>query len=241
MAEIIAIASGKGGTGKTTLTAGLAVALVAHRHKILCIDMDLGFRNLDLSLGIAEGVLMDFTDVALGRCQLSRGVTHHETIEELDFLTAPMYLEDEITPQMIAPLFDEAKTQYDYILIDCPAGIGRGFTLATYFADRVLMVATCDPGTLRGARRTVEEFAHEGHLVVNQVDRRALQKAGTTIDDAIDAVGLPLIGIVPRDIQIQLSANQGKVVTKQGKTGAGVAFDHIAQRIMGRRIPLMNI
>ncbi|MFI3249567.1 MAG: AAA family ATPase [Eubacteriales bacterium] len=241
MTECIAFVSGKGGTGKTSMLSGIATGLARYNHQVLCIDMDMGFRNLDLSLGFRDEMLMDFTDVASKRCSLDRAIHRHHELENLHMLTAPVYPSDDLTPEAISPLFEQAEPFYDYILIDSSAGIERSFALSTHQVTRVIVVSTCELPALRGARRTVEELSQPANLLLNKMDKRVVKKMGFTIDDAMDTVGLPLIGYVPEDPKIPLYANEGKLFTKETKTGAGLAFDNIAQRLMGRRIPLMNL
>ena len=142
MSTAIVITSGKGGTGKTSITGGVASCLAALGHRVLCIDMDIGLRNLDISLGMTDRALMDFSDVALGRCPLARGAVDHPDVKGLSLLTAPMSLSPSLTIDKVRAMLDTARGQYDYILIDSPAGLGAGFRLAICGADRALVIAT---------------------------------------------------------------------------------------------------
>lgn len=243
MGTVIAITSGKGGTGKTSITGGVAASLALMGRTVLCIDMDIGLRNLDISLGLNDRALMDFSDVALGRCPLARAAVDHPTLKGLSLLTAPMTLPPSLTPDKVRAMLDTARTMYDYILIDSPAGLGAGFRLATCGADRVLVVATNDASSLRDAQRTVAELdqVRQVHLVMNRIQTRLLRKLRTTIDDAMDAAGLPLVGVVPEDPQVILCANLGLPLTTRGQKGAALACRNIAQRLEGRRVPIMRI
>ncbi|MGI5962342.1 MAG: AAA family ATPase [Lawsonibacter sp.] len=243
MGTVIAVTSGKGGTGKTSITGGVASSLAAMGVSVLCIDMDIGLRNLDISLGLNDRALMDFSDVALGRCPLARAAVTHPEWKNLALLTAPMSLPAGLTPDRIEALLDTARSLYDYILIDSPAGLGPGFHLATCGADRGLVVATNDASSLRDAQRTVAELARlrQIHLVMNRIQPKLLRKLRTTIDDAMNAAGLPLIGVVPEDPQVMLCANQGLPLTSQGRRGAALACWNIAQRLQGRQVPIMHI
>lgn len=243
MGTVIAITSGKGGTGKTSITGGVAASLALMGRTVLCIDMDIGLRNLDISLGLNDRALMDFSDVALGRCPLARAAVDHPTLKGLSLLTAPMTLPPSLTPDKVRAMLDTARTMYDYILIDSPAGLGAGFRLATCGADRVLVVATNDASSLRDAQRTVAELdqIRQVHLVMNRIQTRLLRKLRTTIDDAMDAAGLPLVGVVPEDPQVILCANLGLPLTTRGQKGAALACRNIAQRLEGRRVPIMRI
>ena len=243
MACVIAVTSGKGGTGKTSITGGTAASLSLMGRRVLCIDMDIGLRKLDISLGLNDRALMDFSDVALGRCPLARAAVSHPELKNLSLLTAPMSLPAGLTPDKVRALLDTARTLYDYILIDSPAGLGPGFRLAACGADRALVVATNDASSLRDAQRTVAELerVRQVHLVMNRIQPRLLRKLRTTIDDAMNAAGLPLIGVVPEDPQVILCANQGIPLTSRGHRGAALACWNIAQRLEGRQVPVMRI
>lgn len=245
MGTAIVVTSGKGGTGKTTLTAGISSCLAAIGRRVLCIDMDIGLRNLDISLGMADRVLMDFSDVVEGRCSLERGAAAHPVIEGLYLLTAPMRLPPErISTQQIVRFLNQARESFDYILIDSPAGIGSGFQLAVAGADRAIVVTTNDPSALRDAQRAVAELAKtlpNIHLVMNRIQPKVLKRLHTTIDDAMDTAGLPLLGVVPEDPQVTLALGSGQPLVLASRRGAAVACLNIAKRIDGQRTPLMNI
>lgn len=243
MGSVIAVTSGKGGTGKTSLTGGIAASLALMGRSVLCIDMDIGLRNLDIALGLNDRALMDFTDVAMGRCPLARAAVFHPVLKNLSLLTAPMSLPANLTADKVRALLNTARSLYDYILIDSPAGLGAGFRLAVCGADRVLVVATNDASSLRDAQRTVAELANirRVHLVMNRIQPRLLRKLRTTIDDAMNTAGLPLIGVVPEDPQVILCANQGIPLATQGKRGAALACWNIAQRLEGQPVPIMRI
>lgn len=243
MGTVIAITSGKGGTGKTSITGGVAASLAQMGRRVLCIDMDIGLRNLDISLGLNDRALMDFSDVALGRCPLARAAVEHPDLKGLWLLTSPMSLPASLTTEKVRSLLDTARTMYDYILIDSPAGLGAGFRLAVCGADRALVVSTSDASSLRDAQRTVAELEQLKtiHLVMNRIQARLLRKLRATIDDAMDAAGLPLIGVVPEDPQVILCANLGLPLTTRGPKGAALACRNIARRLEGGRIPIMRI
>ena len=244
MSAVIVITSGKGGTGKTSLTSGVASCLAALGHPTLCIDMDVGLRNLDISLGVSDRALMDFTDVLEGRCSLKRAAVPHPVIKNLYLLTAPLTLSPGISEERMKAFLRTAREQYDYILMDSPAGMGEGFRLAACGADRGIVVSTTDTSALRDAQRVVSLLSRQLpsiHLVVNRVQPKLLRRLHTTIDDAMDAAGLPLLGVVPEDEQVMLSANQGKPIILASRKGAAVAYLNIARRLMGERVPLMHI
>lgn len=243
MGTVITVTSGKGGTGKTSITGAVAASLSLMDRTVLCIDMDIGLRNLDISLGLNDRALMDFSDVALGRCPLARAVVPHPTLKGLSLLTSPMSLPASLTPEKIRALLDTARGMYDYILIDSPAGLGAGFRLAICGADRAVVVATNDASSLRDAQRAVSELDHmrQVHLVMNRIQTKLLRRLRATIDDAMDAAGLPLIGVVPEDPYVILCANLGQPLTDRGKRGAALACWNIARRLEGQRVPIMRI
>lgn len=239
----IVIASGKGGTGKTSLTGGIGACLARLGRKVLCIDMDIGLRNLDISLGMSDRALMDFSDVVEDRCTLERAAVSHPDLPGLHMLTAPIRLPDRVDESAIAQLLDQARQQFDYILLDAPAGLDAGFRLAACAADRAIVVATSDASSLRDAQRAVGELSHikQVHLVVNRVQPKLLRRLRTTIDDAMDSAGLPLLGIVPEDHKVVLAANRGKPLILTSRRGAARACLNIAKRLEGQRAPIMKI
>ncbi|WP_294550293.1 septum site-determining protein MinD [uncultured Pseudoflavonifractor sp.] len=244
MSTAVVVTSGKGGTGKTSLTGGVSSCLAALGQRVLCIDMDIGLRNLDISLGLTDRALMDFTDVLEGRCSLKRAAVPHPVIKNLYLLTAPLTLPPGISEERMKAFIRRAREQYDYILMDSPAGMGEGFRLAVCGADRGIVVSTTDASALRDAQRVVSLLSRQLpaiHLVVNRVQPKLLRRLHTTIDDAMDAAGLPLLGVVPEDEQVMLSANQGKPIILASRKGAAVAYLNIARRLLGERVPLMRI
>ena len=243
MGSVIVVTSGKGGTGKTSITGGVGSCLARLGKSVLCIDMDIGLRNLDISLGLSDRALMDFSDVVFGRCSLEKAAVSHPDLPGLSLLTAPMSFTPQLTQWQVQELLDAARKRYDYIMLDSPAGLGPGFQLASCGADRALVVSTNDASSLRDAQRTVAELdrLEQIHLVMNRIQPKLLRQLRTTIDDAMDAAGLPLIGVVPEDPRVILSANQGRPLILGGRQGAANACLNIAKRIQGLRVPIMRI
>ena len=178
MGTAIVVTSGKGGTGKTSITGGVAGSLARLGHSVLCIDMDIGLRNLDISLGLSDRALMDFSDVAEGRCPLVRAAVNHPDLPGLALLTAPMTLSPALTEEAVRRMLDTARSLYDYVLIDSPAGLGAGFRMACCGADRAIVVSTNDASSLRDAQRTVGEldFLRQIHLVMNRIQPKLLRQ-----------------------------------------------------------------
>lgn len=245
MGTSIVVTSGKGGTGKSSFTAGVASCLAAMGHEVLCLDMDLGLRNLDMALGLSDGALMDLTDVLDGRCTLSRGALRHPQLEHLSLLSAPAKVPEEpISQEAMQQLMEEIRSRYDYCFLDCPAGIGAGFELASCAADQAVVVATTEPITIRAAQAAVSRLDRReisAKLAMNRLTRRFLRKLHTNVDDAMDALGLPLIGIIPEDPRVTYAASSGTPIILRERKGAARAYYNIARRITGERVPPMRI
>ena len=247
MGQCIAVVSGKGGTGKTSFTAGVGEALALSGRRVLCLDCDVGLRNLDLALGLSDRALMDFSDVAQGPYSLESAVVEHPRLPGLFLLTAPVRTRGRpVTETQMADLLAEVRKRYDFCLLDAPAGLGTGFLLATASADRAVVVTTTDPSSLRDAQHTVMELDRFGsgklHLVVNRVRKKLLRSMHATIDDAIDKAGLPLIGVVPEDDALLLSLTRGTpLLLASSQSPAAWAYRNIAARLQGGRVPLLRI
>ena len=244
--QCISVVSGKGGTGKTSFTAGVGAALALSGQRVLCLDCDTGLRNLDLALGLSDRALMDFSDVAQNRCSLELAAVEHPKIPDLFLLTAPARNRGQpVSEAQMAALLETVRGQFDYCLLDSPAGLGSGFLLATCAADRCVVVSTADTSSLRDAQHTVMELNRfpRGalHLVVNRVRRKMLRNMHATIDDAIDRAGLPLLGVVPEDDALPLCMNRGVPIMLADGQAAAAAYRNIAKRIQGERVPLLRI
>ena len=243
MGSVIAMLSGKGGTGKTTACAGISIALASAGLKVLCVDCDVGLRNLDISLGLAEGNALSFRDVSEGGYPLDQA-TIHPDCPQLRFLTAPMNCRvDQIDEEAFRCLIRSARTQFDYILLDAPAGVGGGFHLAASAADRCIVVTGAGPAAVRDATRVGQLLELEGktdvRLLVNRVDRTMLSILDQTIDDVMDTAGLPLIGVVLEDPDVPMAAACGKSLLRYNKRAVTVkAFKRIAKRIQGYPEPI---
>lgn len=244
MGKIIAVVSGKGGTGKTSLTACVALALAEMGYETLALDCDITLRNLDLVLGLSDSAAMDFTDVIEGRCTLEEAAVPHRKYPKLSLLCAPLAARDARFPaEDMQALACTIRQRYDYCLIDAPAGLGTGFTLATAVADGIIVVTTTDPAALRDAQRTVMELRTfpqgQVHLVVNRVRKKMLKALHSTIDDAMDMAGLPLLGVIPEDSDVPLALNRG-IPLREMNYYAQRAYENIAKRLTGARVPLMR-
>ena len=246
MGQVIAVVSGKGGTGKTSFVSLTGTALAQLGKKTLVLDCDIGLRNLDLYLGMSDRALMDFSDVIARRVTLADAAVPHPYYPNLHLLTAPVRVEgDEPDSAAFAALLEEIRVQFDFCLIDAPAGLGSAFRLAAENADRAIVLSTAEASSLRDAQRTVMELHDfpQGklHLVVNRVRRRLLKSLHSNLDDAIDAAGLPLLGVVPEDENIPARLSQGNLHCLCEFAGASLACRNIAQRLCGERVALLKL
>ncbi len=242
MGELIAILSGKGGTGKTSLCAGIATALSSLEESVLCIDCDVGLRNLDIALGMSDVGALSFLDVCSGGYDLELAACH-PVYPNLRFLTAPMNCASgDIDPVAFAAMLEEARSQFSYVFLDAPAGIEAGFSLAAKYADRVILVTGADPAAIRDAFRTGTALEQMGktnvRLIVNRVHKKLFGSLDLTIDDIMDKAGLPLLGIVPEDRRVILAATRQKPLLKMSKKGAAAACRRIAKRLAGLTVPV---
>ena len=243
MGELIAVASGKGGTGKTSVTAAVASALARSGKRVLCIDCDIGLRNLDISLGLSECCPLSFLDVCEGGYPLSAAAIHPD-FPTLHFLTAPMSRPPEqISMDRFGAFLTAARRVYDFIFLDAPAGVEAGFKLAAAFADRCIIVTGSGPAAVRDAARTAQVLELMGktnvRLVVNRVNPKLIRAMDTTIDDVMDTAGLPLLGIVPEDKNVTLAATFNQPLLKyKPRCAAARACTRISKRILGQPEPI---
>ena len=238
MGELFAVLSGKGGTGKTSVCAGIATALAAEGKKVLCIDCDVGLRNLDISLGLSDCAALSFLDVSEGNYPLEQAAAH-PLYPSLRFLTAPINRPvEKIDPIAFGDMLQSARREFDYIFLDAPAGVDAGFRLVASLADRFLLVTGAGPAAIRDAARVNDLLEIMGktnvRLIVNRVDKQMLKTVKLTIDDVMDHSGLPLMGVVPEDMNVTLAASFGQPILKYARyADASRAFRRIAQRVQG--------
>ena len=240
MGMIITILSGKGGTGKTTVCAGVASALALSGKKVLCVDCDVGLRNLDIALGMSQEDALTFEDVCRDGYEIDQ-VARHIGIPNLFFLTAPITgTADDVDSEAFLDMLRNAREKFDYIFLDAPAGLDAGFRLTVRQADRIILVTGADPAAVRDAARVGQELERkvktEIRLIVNRVDKKALSFMGITIDDIMDQAGLPLIGVVPEDKNVALAAAFRVPLLTFTRRGAAKACKRIAERIEGHSV-----
>ena len=243
MGELIAVVSGKGGTGKTSVCAGIATALAESGKRVLCVDCDVGLRNLDISLGMSDCGGLSFLDVSEFGYEL-QNAPHHPIYDNLSFLTAPMNRSPEdINTEAFIALFQRARESFDYIFLDAPAGVDAGFRLVCAAADSFLVVTGAGPAAVRDAARVGELLELAGKtsakLIVNRVDKDLLSTVRLTIDDVMDTAGLPLLGIILEDCHVTLAAAFGLPLLKYAsRCEATRDFRRIAARLQGYHKPI---
>lgn len=242
MGEVISFISGKGGVGKSALCAGIATVLATSGKRVLCIDGDVGLRNLDMFLGLGGTEALSFLDVCSGGYPLSVA-TVHPKFPCLSFLTAPVNCSPrDIRAADFERLLRQARQDFDFVLLDGPAGLGDGLELLCRPADRNVVVTLPDPASIRSADRCAQELEKMGakncKLVVNRLFNDLLKAMDKTIDDMMDDVGLPLLGIVPTDPNVSLALSLGKPLIKYSHFGAAAAYKRITKRLLGLNVPI---
>jgi len=245
MGKIIAVASGKGGTGKTTVVAALSSCLAVLGHKTLCVDFDEQLKNLDLALCMTDFAVMDFMDVINGRMDIMAACSESPKIQNLFFLSAPaMSIPKEADQSAFKKMFEKIRQNFDFCLIDCPAGIGSGFRLAHTDVDMSIIVTTGDNPSIRDANRTASVIRDMGvenlRLIVNRLQPKNLKKIRTTIDDVIDTVGVQLLGLIPEDNNIFSALHENTPLVLYKKRLSAYDFLDTARRIAGDDVPLQQ-
>jgi septum site-determining protein MinD len=246
-ATVITITSGKGGVGKTTATANLSTALALLGKKVVAIDADIGLRNLDVVMGLENRIVYDLVDIVEGTCRLRQAMIKDKRLEELYLIPAAQTRDKTaVTPGDMIELIDQMRDEFDYILIDSPAGIEQGFKNAIAPADRVLIVTTPEVSAVRDADRIIglveAEEKGPGDLILNRL-RPDMIKRGDMLntEDVIDVLAINLIGVVPDDEAIVVSTNTGRPAVIENGSLAGQAFRNIAGRLTGEEIPFINL
>ena len=242
MGEVIVITSGKGGVGKTTTTANLGASLALEGKKIALIDTDIGLRNLDVVMGLENRIVYDIVDVVEEKCKLRQALIKDKRFQELFLLPAAQTRDKSaITETQMKELVNKLKEEFDYILIDCPAGIEQGFKNAIVGADRAIVVTMAEISAIRDADRIIglleSSQIKNPQLVVNKL-RPEMVKRGKMmdVDDIVDLLSIDLIGVVPDDEYIITQTNKGEPVISNRKAPSGKAYMEIAKRILGENI-----
>lgn len=246
MGEIIVVTSGKGGVGKTTTTANIGVGLAREGKKVLVIDTDLGLRNLDVVMGLENRIVYNLVDVVEGKCRLKQALISDKRHENL-FLLPSAQTKDKsaVSPEQMVKLMEDIKGEFDYVLLDCPAGIEQGFQNAIAGADRALVVTTPEVSAIRDADRIIgllekNKMKHLD-LIINKI-RIDMVKRGDmmSVEDVTEILPIHLIGAIPDDEQVVIGTNQGETVVDM-ESIAGQAYRNICRRLIGEEIPFLDL
>ncbi|ASJ52855.1 septum site-determining protein MinD [Brevibacillus formosus] len=243
----IVITSGKGGVGKTTTSANLGTALALLGQKVCMVDTDIGLRNLDVVMGLENRIIYDLVDVAEGACRLPQALIKDKRFDNLALLPAAQTKDKSaVTPEQMEEIVTQLKREYDYVIIDCPAGIEQGFRNAVAGADQAIVVTTPEKAAVRDADRIIGLLEREKigmpKLVINRV-RSHMVKNGDMLDveDILDLLAIDLIGVVPDDDHIIKSANQGEPAVINHESRASIAYRNVARRLLGEAVPLQPL
>src|SRR3989337_870050 len=245
-AQIVTVTSGKGGVGKTTAVANLAVALTADGKKVVCIDGDIGLRNLDVVLGLENRIVYDLVDVVEGRCRLRQAMIRDKRLPELYLIPAAKPRDKSaVSPSDMVRLCDELRPDYDWVLIDSPAGIERGFRNAIAPADLVIVITNPEVSAVRDADRIIGLIEAEekgpARLIINRLKPTMVKREEMlSPDDVLELLAVELIGIVPEDENVTLSINRGVPIVLDGKSRAGLAFRNTAARLRREPVPFLD-
>ena len=245
--RVIVVTSGKGGVGKTTATANLGVALAQMGRKVVVVDADIGLRNLDVVLGLENRIVYDLVDVIEGTCKLRAALIRDKRVENLVLLPAAQTRGKEaVTPDQMRDLTAQLREEFDYVLIDSPAGIDHGFHAAVAGATEAIIVTTPEVAAVRDADRVIgileSKELYEPRLVINRIRPHMVRKGDMLeVGDVLEILAIPLIGIVPDDEEIIVSTNRGEPVVLTGNSRAGRALRNVARRLEGEEVPFMEL
>lgn len=245
--KVITLTSGKGGVGKTTATANIGAALAELGKEVVCLDADIGLRNLDVILGLENRIVYDLVDVVEGRCRLRQAMIRDKKLQNLHLIPAAQTRDKSaVSPSDMVRLCDELREITDFVVIDSPAGIERGFRNAIAGADEVIVITNPEVSAVRDADRIIGliEAEEKGSplLILNRIKPEMVERGDMlNADDVLELLAIKLLGIVPEDENILIGANRGVPVAMNGKSQAGQAFRNIARRITGEDVPFMEI
>lgn len=247
MGEAIVVTSGKGGVGKTTTTANIGTALAAMDKKVVVVDGDTGLRNLDVLMGLENRIVNTLVDVVEERCRLKSALIKDKRFNNLFLLpTAQTRDKEDIDAKSMLKLINKLKEDFDYVIIDCPAGIEQGFENAVVGADRAIVVVNPELTSVRDADRVIGKLDAKGldrhELIVNRINHE-MTKRGDMLDisDILECLAVKLIGVVPDDKNVTISTNKGEPIVLDEKAVSGQAFKNIARRITGEEVPFMSL
>ncbi len=242
MDNVIVVASGKGGTGKSTVCVGLSAAFIKQGKRVLLIDCDCGMRGLDIMLDMENDIIFDASDAVSGNCSFTDAIYKSRNNDNLYLMAAPFDTDNELSPSVFKQLVDSVKGDYDFVIIDSPAGIGTGFVTAATPADRALIVTNAEPTSVRGSvkvRTKLETLdIKDIRLIINRFDKKAFWELGfyPDLDAVIDATQTQLIALVPFNIKNSVILQQG--IAGFNRHTSAVVFESLAKRLEGQSVPL---
>lgn len=246
MSEVIVITSGKGGVGKTTTSANIGTGLAMLDKKVVLIDADIGLRNLDVVMGLENRIVYNLIDVIEGNCRIKQALIKDKKYPNLFLLPAAQTRDkDAVTPEQMKKLCESLKEEYDYIIIDCPAGIEQGFKNAIAGADRALIVTTPEVSAIRDADRIIglleANELRDAKLIVNRIKPDMVKRGDMmSIDDVVEILAIDLIGSIPDDENIVISTNNGDPIVSNQQLISGKTYMNICKRIMGEEVPFID-
>lgn len=247
MGKVIVVTSGKGGVGKTAAVSNIAVALAKSKKKVLIADIDIGLRNLDIAMGMSDVIVYDIIDVIEEKCSFEKAVFSFDEYGKLDFLPAAQSTDKEyLYPERFKKLFDDLKEKYDYILLDCPAGIDNGFKSAVAASDMGIVVVTPEMTSVRDADKVIDLLELSGvsekKLIINRVRPDMIKKGDMlSIDEITDILGVSPIGIVLEDETVLRSQKRNTLAVLEKTSPAGREFLYIAKRLEGINVPIIRL
>lgn len=247
MSEVIVITSGKGGVGKTTTSANVGTAIALQGKQVVLVDADIGLRNLDVVMGLENRIVYDLVDVVEGRCRLKQALIKDKRFEGLYLLPAAQTRDKSaVSPEQMKKLCDTLREEFDYIILDCPAGIEQGFKNAIAGADRALIVTTPEVSAVRDADRIIGLLESEGvanmQLIINRVRMHMVKRGDMmAMEDVVEILAIDLIGVIPDDESIVVTTNKGEPASAEGHSLAGKAFKNIAARVLGDEVPFLDL
>jgi septum site-determining protein MinD len=247
MGEVIVITSGKGGVGKTTTSANIGTGLAMHNKSVVIIDTDIGLRNLDVVLGLENRIVYNLVDVIEGNCRIKQALVKDKRYPNLYLLPAAQTKDKtSVSPEQMQKLCEKLKESFNYIIIDCPAGIEQGFKNAIAGAEKAFVVTTPEVSAVRDADRIIGLLESSGItnplLILNRLRIDMIRRGDMmSLNDVKEILGINILGIIPDDESVVISTNKGEPVVMNTNSRAGRAFDNIVRRVMGENIELMNL
>jgi septum site-determining protein MinD len=247
MSEVFVITSGKGGVGKTTTTANLGAGLAIEGKKVVLVDADIGLRNLDVVMGLENRIVYDLVDVIEGNCRLKQALIKDKRYPNLCLLPAAQTKDkNAVNPEQMQKLCAQLREEFDYILLDCPAGIEQGFRNAIAGADKAIIVTTPEVSAVRDADRIIglleASEIKSPMLVLNRIKSNMVKRGEMmALDDVTEILAIDVLGVVPDDEAIVISTNKGEPCVADDKSRAGQAYRNITKRVLGETVPLMPL